>query len=1309
MVRIPEVRSLPPSISYPSELPIVAKKNEIIQLISNHRVIVVAGTTGSGKSTQIPKMCLEAGRGLKGFIGCTQPRRIAAIALARQVARELGSNWQHIVGYKIRFQDTTTPGTTIKFLTDGMLLAEAQQDKLFTSYEVIMIDEAHERSLNIDLIIGMLRNVVSERDDLTVIISSATIDPQKFADAFSQSLGTEVPVVDIPSKLYPVEVIYRPWESESDSDEWNYVDQAVDVVEELIRTEKHPYLRGDILVFMPTERDIREAVQRLSERDLGNVRVYPLYARQASWEQEKIFEPSPHRKIIVATNVAETSLTIPNISFVVDTGLARISHYSPKTGIRSLPILPISRASADQRKGRCGRTGPGVCIRLYSEEDYLSRQEFTPPEIKRSNLAEVILRMLALELGDIESFPFLDPPHRTAIREGFITLRQLGAIDDDGKLTPMGRIMARLPLDPRLSRILIEARRRRALREVLVIVAALNVQDPRKRPLGEEDTADKMHELFADPRSDFLSLLNIWKAFHREVDAGASRSKQKEWCRRHFLSYRIMREWINVYEELVEILEELGELELPESQPDYEAIHCSLLSGFLGSTGGLVAMHEGRGRYRGARDKEVFIFPGSFVKNNPPWIMAAEVVETSRVFARYVAEIDPAWIEDVGRHLCHYSYRDPHWDQKRGAVIAFEKVAYQGLPIVEDRIVSYGRVNPAEAREIFIREALVEGKLEKTYPFMIHNEKILQELRDAEERIRRRGVVVDSEALVRFYDARLPQGIFDARSFDRFMKGFRKTDRRSRERKEKTSERYPMDRHLRMTKEDLLKEALSEDMEYNFPGHIRIFGTEFPLTYRFSPGSEEDGITITVPLSSVDLIRKAHRDGILGWTVPGYLEEKVLHILRGLPKALRREIMPIQDTVKEVLRHLYRSDMLPQESFWVALSAALEAVRGLKVAPGELSNIDLPFHLSFRIEVVDSSGKVRAAGRNIEDLIEKAPKDYQDDRWEEAKKRWERKGLKEFPQEPFPDRIEVVNEPSIGVVYAYLGLVDEGKGAGVAVRLFKSALEAQRETSKGLFRLYEEAIRPSLAKHASSWVIPQKLHQASFFMISNEGMPALNERLKRFIITDMFSIPELVPISSVVWEKVAERVEFVRKHLFILGRERLEAVLALIEKRESVRKKIQKYAEKVHGIAPGTLVKERMEELTKELNELVPPNFLEFYRLDDVKMALGLVSCLDERVDRCYASPEKDKSKESLVMPYVERYARLKAYVAANPDDEEMKAMAHRFRWLLAGYKATVFTPEAFQRRFGTGVARNYSLKVLEEEWKKCEKLRHGL
>lgn len=1320
------------TVPYPPDLPIVAKKNEIVRLISEQPVLVVAGATGSGKSTQIPKMCMEAGKGEKGFIGCTQPRRIAAIALARQVAKELGSSWRHLVGYKVRFQDTTTSQTVIKFLTDGMLLAEAQHDSLFKSYEVIMIDEAHERSLNIDLLIGMLRQVIEKRDDLTVIVSSATIDPQRFADAFSESLKRDVPIIEIPSKLYPVEVVYRPWEPLGDSDEWNYVDHAVDVVEEIVKGEKDPAFRGDVLVFMPTERDIRETVQRLGERDLEGARVYPLYARQASWEHEKIFEPTTHRKIIVATNVAETSLTIPNVSFVVDTGLARISHYSPRTGIRSLPILPISRASADQRKGRCGRTGPGFCIRLYSEEDYLSRQEFTPPEIKRANLAEVILRMLALGLGDVESFPFLDPPHKTAVREGFVTLRQLGAIDDAGNFTAMGRAMARFPLDPRLSRIVIEAHRRKALREVLVIVSVLNVQDPRKRPFGEEEAADRAHQLFADPRSDFMSLLNIWKAFHREVESGLSRTKQKEWCRAHYLSHRIMREWANVYEDLLEIMEELGEvqeLDEPDSKrnrvskriersrrdeksettpdeslPDYEAIHCSLLAGFLSTSGGLIAMHEGRGRYRGGRDKEVYIFPGSFVKGNPSWIMAAEVVETSRVFARYVAEIDPSWVEDVGRHLCHYSYRDPYWDPKRGAVLAFEKVTYQGLPIVENRVVTYGRINPREAREIFIMEALIDGKLGRSYPFLIHNEKVVQELRSVEERVRRRGLVGDREALFRFYDSRLPDGIFDVRSFDRFIRGFQGGEKRSF-----SKERYPMDARLRITKEDLLREALSEDLDYNFPGHIDILGTEFSATYRFSPGAEEDGVTITVPMGSLEIIGRAYREGILGWIVPGYLEEKLLHLFKGLPKGLRKELMPIQETVRDVLRRISPSQILPDQSFWTAVCDALRELRGVNVTAGDLAKIDLPPYLSFRIEVVDPSGKVRWAGRNVEEIIMNAPRHYEDERWEEVRRRFEKKGLKEFPMEPIPDRIEVVNEPSIGSVYAYSGLVDEGKDTGVSIKLFRSAHEAQRETSKGLLRLYEEALRPFISKYASSWAVPPKFHQAAFFMIEKEGMPVVNERLRRFILADIFSVPDLVPVSSVVWDRVVDKIEFVKKHLFSLGRERFEAVIALIEKRETVRRKIVKYLERVKVSVSSRAAEERMEAMLRELDEIVPADFLERYSFKDLKMALGFLWCLDERVDRSYASPEKDRVKESLVVSHVERYDRLVKYVTDHRDDEEMKARARAFRWLLIGHKALIFTPEAFQRRFGSSASKNYSAKVLEEAWRECEKMRHGL
>ncbi|MCX7823440.1 MAG: ATP-dependent RNA helicase HrpA [Syntrophobacterales bacterium] len=1313
-------RLIPTSIPYPPDLPIVAKRDEIISQISRHKVLVVAGTTGSGKSTQIPKMCLEAGKGRRGLIGCTQPRRIAAIALARQVSRELGPSWQHLVGYKVRFNDTTGPHTIIKFLTDGMLLAEAQNDRLFSAYEVIMIDEAHERSLNIDLLIGMLQQVVVERDDLTVIISSATIDPQKFSNTFSQTLGMEVPIVEIPSKLYPVEVIYRPWNIIGESDEWSYVDQAIEIVEELLMEGKGRLFQGDILVFMPTERDIRETVQRLGERDLAGAKVYPLYARQAPWEQEKIFESTSYRKIIVATNVAETSLTIPNVSCVIDTGLARISHYSPRTGIKSLPILPISRASADQRKGRCGRTGPGICIRLYSEEDYANRQEFTPPEVKRANLAEVILRMLALGLGDVESFPFLDPPHKTAIREGFFTLKQLGAIDDKGELTAIGRTMARFPLDPRLSRIIIEARRRKALKEVFIIVSALNVQDPRKRPFGEEEIADRAHAVFSDPRSDFLSLLNIWKAFHREAESGLSKTKQKEWCRRHYLSYRIIREWINIYEELLEILEELEDTYLEkifrhhpivnplpqqkpeEVPPDYEAIHCSLLSGFLCTSGGVIAMHEGRGRYRGGRDKELFIFPGSFVKKNPPWIMAAEVVETSRVFARYVAEIEPQWVEEVGQHLCHYSYRDPHWDSKGGTVVAFERVTYQGLPIIENRPVSYGKINPKEAREIFIMEALVDGKLGRTYPFMVHNEKVIQEIRNIEEKIRRRGLVADREALFRFYDGKIPEGISDIRSFDKFLRGSAKEGGQR-------LERYPMDKSLRITVEDILEEILSDDLDHLFPGHINILGTEFSLTYRFSPGSEDDGITITVPLSSIEIIGRAYREGILGWIVPGYLEEKIFHILKGLPKAIRRTFMPIHDTVKELLREIWPSRILPEKSFWIALSEALKILRGIEITAGELAGIDIPKHLVFRIEIVDSTGKVRAGGREVIELLEVVPRDYEDERWEEAKKRFEIRGLKEFPEDPLPDRIEIINEPSVGTIYAYPGLVDQGKDGGVSVKLFRSPSEAQGETSKGLLRLYEEALRPVIGKYASSWIIPPRLHQAAFFMFSKEGMPALNEKLRRFIISDIFSIPPRVPVSEVVWDKVREKIEFAKKHLFTLGRERLETVLFLIEKREVLRKKINKYLDRSLRSPSAMTVKERMDVMLKELDDIVPPDFLSRYSLSEVKMAIGFLHCLEERVDRCYSSPEKDKVKERLVIPYIQRYNRIEQYIDTHPEDMEMQEIARNFKWLLIGHKALIFTPEALQRRFGTGVTRNYSAKALEETWKECEKIRHGL
>ncbi|MBW1864448.1 MAG: ATP-dependent RNA helicase HrpA, partial [Deltaproteobacteria bacterium] len=785
---------LPSTGKIPS-LPIWSKNNEIIQAIKNNPVVIVSGETGSGKTTQIPKFCIEAGRGIDGLIGCTQPRRIAAITVSNRIAEEIGESIGQSVGYKIRFKDKTSAGTYIKIMTDGILLAEAQGDPYLNMYDTIIVDEAHERSLNIDFVLGILKTLLNKRKDLKLIITSATIDTLKFSKAFD-----DAPVIEVSGRTYPVETRYLPPNAvKKGNGDPTHIDLAVDAVESLIREGS----RGDILTFLPTEQDIRETCDMLIGRKLKRVQIMPLFARLSASEQQSVFKRSKNRKIIVATNIAETSITIPGIRYVVDTGLARISQYTPKSRITALPVVPISQSSADQRKGRCGRIENGVCIRLFSEEDYSLRPLYTKPEILRSNLADVILRMLFLKLGNIDQFPFIDPPHEKSIQDGFKLLLELGAIKrrkrqaqissqqhvsaavskgtpdtflPEYELTPIGRIMAKMPIDPRLSRIIIEADTRNCLREISIIASALSIQDPRERPLDKEAEADEAHGKFKDPQSDFLTLLNIWHACWKLIQKDRPLQSLKKFCKAGFISFRRMREWQDIYNQLSSILKEnmrewqdiynqlssilkenrfqLNKDRGPVSstpgepfKPRYIDIHKSILSGFLSN----IARKKEKHYFKAARDREIMIFPGSGLFDKPgPWIVAAEMVETSRLFARSCANIDSDWLEELGAGQCRHTYLNARWSRKQGAVIADEQVSLYGLIIIPKRIVPYGRVNPAEASDLFIRQALIPGEIDPHFPFLTHNLKIEQVVQDMENRIRRRDIRVGDEDLFRF-------------------------------------------------------------------------------------------------------------------------------------------------------------------------------------------------------------------------------------------------------------------------------------------------------------------------------------------------------------------------------------------------------------------------------------------------------------------------------------------------------------------------------------------------------------------------------
>ncbi len=876
------------NIRYPPALPILREKKAIQLAILKNQVIIICGATGSGKSTQIPKMCLEAGRGKKGKIACTQPRRIAAVTIAHRIAEELGETVGGTVGYKIRFEEKISRRSIIKIMTDGILLAETQHDPQLRQYDTIIIDEAHERSLNIDFILGILVDLLKRRKDLKLIITSATLDSEKFSRAFSHA-----PVIEVSERMYPVEVRYRPPDHESEEKgDLNYIDTAVDAIEELLMEETV----GDVLVFMPTEQDIRDCCEMLKGKNDTDVRILPLYARLPWSDQKKVFQGTK-RKVIVATNVAETSLTIPGIRFVIDTGLARILCFNPGTGTTSLPILPISQSSANQRAGRCGRIQNGVCVRLYDEDDYHRRPKFNTPEILRSNLAGVILQMLSLNLPKIQIFPFIDRPAEKAIRDGFNLLHELGAIEwtrgktTKGafhcKLTDYGRLMALLPIDPRVSRMIIEGRREKCLHEVIVIASALSIRDPRERPAEKEKSADEIHGRLKNTQSDFLTMLDIWRLYREAWETRRSEKKMRVFCREFFLSYHRMREWRDIYHQIVTILQQHREYrlaldsssaqtsletaafsELTPDDPPYEAIHKSIVSGYLSN----IAQKKENKLFLAARNRNVFIFPGSgLFSKSGRWIVAAEYVETSKPYARTVANIKVEWLEKLGDHLCKRTYTDPHWDAEKGEVRAYMQVSLFGLVIVPRRRVAYGNIDPDVSESVFL-EALVDGDVSRKMPFLVHNQRLIARIRRYEEKIRKRNLLISRDGQIAFYRRRT-SGTTSVHALRKliFQRG--------------------SDDFLRMSERDLLiKELLPEDIQVNFPDSMQIGGIPLQLSYALAPGSERDGVTMKVPISALSMVVSAMNDPI----IPGLRGEKIHGLLKSLPKAYRVQLHPIR-------------------------------------------------------------------------------------------------------------------------------------------------------------------------------------------------------------------------------------------------------------------------------------------------------------------------------------------------------------------------------------------------------------------------------
>ncbi|MBE4740547.1 MULTISPECIES: ATP-dependent RNA helicase HrpA [Streptomyces] len=1052
--RMAERAARVPAVSYPEQLPVSQKKDDIAAAIRDHQVVIVAGETGSGKTTQIPKICMELGRGVRGMIGHTQPRRIAARTVAERVAEELRTPLGEAVGWKVRFTDQVNPDATfVKLMTDGILLAEIQTDRELRAYDTIIIDEAHERSLNIDFLLGYLAQLLPKRPDLKVVITSATIDPERFSRHFG-----DAPIVEVSGRTYPVEVRYRPLlEEDSDDADRDQITAICDAVEELQAEGK-----GDILVFLSGEREIRDTADALIKKSYRFTEVLPLYARLSHAEQHRVFQPHTGRRIVLATNVAETSLTVPGIKYVIDPGFARISRYSHRTKVQRLPIEAISQASANQRKGRCGRTSDGVCIRLYSEDDFEARPEFTDAEILRTNLASVILQMTAAGLGDIEKFPFIDPPDHRNIRDGVQLLQELGALDPAQKdvrkrLTPMGRKLSQLPVDPRLARMVVEADKNGCAREVMVIAAALSIQDPRERPADKQAQADQQHARFKDETSDFLAFLNLWR-YVREQQKERGSSSFRRMCKQEYLNFLRIREWQDIYSQLRTVARQM-DIHLNEEDAPEQHIHVSLLAGLLShigmkdvkDAGAESGRGAGKNEYLGARNAKFAIFPGSALFKKPPrFVMSAELVETSRLWARVNARIEPEWVEPLAEHLLKRTYSEPHWEKDQAAVMAYEKVTLYGVPIVAQRKINYGRIDPEASRELFIRNALVEGDWRTHHKFFADNRKLLSEVEELEHRARRRDIVVDDDTLFDFYDQRVPDHVVSGAHFDSWWK----------------HKRHEQPDFLDFEREMLIRESAEAVTKDDYPDSWRQGQLKFRVTYQFEPGADADGVTVHIPLQVLNQVTDEGFD----WQIPGLREEVVTELIRSLPKPIRRNYVPAPNFARRFL-----DQAVPlQEPLPVTMARELKRMVGVPVTPEDFDWSRVPDHLKITFRIVDERRRKLAEDKDLEALTLQLKPRARKALSQAAAATAERQGGESVERTGLTDwtigsLTRVFETRRAGQpVKAYPALVDDGPKANtVSVRLFDTEAEQSEAMWKGTRRLILRNIPVNPAKFAS--------------------------------------------------------------------------------------------------------------------------------------------------------------------------------------------------------------------------------------------------
>ncbi|MFL2529046.1 MAG: ATP-dependent RNA helicase HrpA [Candidatus Azotimanducaceae bacterium] len=1197
--------SIPP-LHYPEELPITSRLLDIEKAVVENQVVIVAGETGSGKTTQIPKICLAMGLGVYGSIGHTQPRVVATRTVSQRIAAEVSSQMGGLVGYQVRFDERTSQQTQIKIMTDGILLAETKNDRFLDQYQVLIIDEAHERSLNIDFLLGYIKTILPKRPDLKIIVTSATIDVQRFANYFN-----DAPIIEVSGRTYPVDVIYRPTEEvkgqDIDQQIYQGVLEALGEIEIENNSKPNP---GDVLVFLSGEREIRELADEIRKSRFKSFDILPLYSRLGVSEQNQVFQTHDKPRIVLATNVAETSLTVPGIHYVIDPGLARISRYSYRSKIQQLPVERVSQASAEQRKGRCGRVAPGRCIRLYSEEDFLSRQAFTSPEIMRTNLAAVILQMLVLRLGDIGKFSFIESPDQRQISDGFQILFELHAVNKDRQITRLGRQMARFPVDPRLSRMLLESSRMGCLAELIIITSALSLQDPRERPHEHQEKADNAHQKYWDEKSDFLAFINLWNAFE-ESRQKLTQSQLRKYCRSNFLSFIRMREWRDIHRQLSEVCSELN-LKLNKVPSDYPSIHRALLSGLLGNIG----QKDKDNEYNGARNRTHFIFPGSSqFKIRPKWIVSSELIETGRLYARCVAKIDSVWLEELADHLVVRTVADPFFDTDHGHVTAYENVSLYGVVIVNRRKFDFRKVNPKEAREIFIHCALVDQQLKSSAAFFKHNKKLIAEIEMLESKTRKRDILADNQELFSFYDKRLPSDISSVNELKQFLKS--------------------NEGSLFLNKEQLLKQKVSVS-DHSYPDSLKVANAELKLNYQFDPEHQEDGVSISVPVAILRQVSEAQLD----WVIPGLLREKCLSLLKSLPKRLRKNFVPAPEYVDKVVLKLKFDGRALTE----VLAEQLFRLSGVKVSATDFNIENLDKHLSMNVRVVDDNGNILGTGRNLNMLRQKFSQEADLNFRKRSRHSLEKNHLTSWSFDELPEQVEIQHADI--VINGYPALVD--KNTHVDLEIFDAKLYAQRAMRMGLLRLIMLELdeqRRYVTKN-----LPGFEKYAVYY--STRGS---RERLLEEMVTAIFRYTFIEDL-PVVRNAEAFRERLMRKsRLVSIANEVSLIVSEVLQEAHEIERNLAKIATNHNRYA--------CNDIDNQLRRLLDPGFLSQIPLHWLSQYPRYLSAIRFRMNKLTFNLERDHAATHEVLGFAEKITD--RYI----EGSEMEL----YRWMVEEFRISIF------------------------------------